>query len=31
MKENLIIKKYRGSIFLSQAIASDKELIKELS
>ena len=31
MKENLIIKKYRGSIFLSQDIASDKELIKELS
>ena len=31
MKENLIIKKYRGSIFLTQDIASDKELIKELS
>ena len=31
MKENLIIKKYRGSIFLTQDIAPDKELIKELS
>ena len=29
MKENLIIKKYRGSIFLTQDITSDKELIKE--
>lgn len=31
MKENFIIKKYRGSIFLTQDITSDKKLIKELS
>lgn len=31
MKENLIIKKYRGSIFLTQDIASDNELIEKLS
>lgn len=31
MKENLIIKKYRGSIFLTQDIASDEKLINGLS
>ena len=31
MKEHFIIKKYRGSIFLTQDIASDKELIEKLS
>lgn len=31
MKENFIIKKYRGSIFLTQDVASDKELIKKIS
>ena len=31
MKKNFIIKKYRGSIFLTQDITSDKKLIKELS
>ena len=29
MKENLTIKKYRGSIFLTQDIASDNELIEK--
>lgn len=31
MKENFTIKKYRGSIFLTQDIASDNELIEKLS
>lgn len=31
MKEHFIIKKYRGSIFLTQDIASDKELIEKIS
>lgn len=31
MEENLIIKKYRGSIFLTQDITSDDELIEKLS
>lgn len=31
MKENLIIKKYRGSIFITQDITSDKQLIEGLS
>lgn len=31
MKENFSVKKYRGSIFLSQFIPSDKDLIKKIS
>lgn len=31
MKENFFIKKYRGSIFLTQEIPSESNLIKELA